>query len=100
MTAGDERVRANLLSFTNFLQEMLQDLAKSVTFFLSMLPPDIGKFYFRDKSHASNNYIVGIFYLVRKGHLSHSMRDNCPVVLPSVSFFPTFSVLALIHAPY
>jgi hypothetical protein len=45
MIVGDARARTNGLSCTNFLQERVHDLANSVTFFLSIFPPDIGKFF-------------------------------------------------------
>ena len=49
-TVGDERVPFDCMFFTNFLQERLQDLAKSETFFLSILPPDIDSFNCRKTS--------------------------------------------------
>ena len=58
MTEGVARVRINCLSFTNFLQERLHDLAKSATFFLSILPPDIGKLVLHERPLAMISYCI------------------------------------------
>jgi hypothetical protein len=50
MTVGDASVRIHGLFCTSFLQERLHDLANSVTLFLSIFPPDIGKFLGRKTS--------------------------------------------------